>query len=155
MTSATQTHQFSNWAKERLAEMDATLTSIEARLGALHAETKKQAEKAVSAIRAQRDEFQEAVRKEQHEWAAWAKAKTALDANWTSFETIVQKYMSEARQNTEQQQATFKARAERSAKPGRRRSRSARKGRRLCREQEARPRCCTRPFEGGSRNRKI
>jgi hypothetical protein len=112
MTSATHTHHFSNWAKERLAEMDATLTSIEARLGALHAETKKQAEKAVSEIRAQRDEFQEAVRKEQHEWAAWAKAKTALDANWTSFETIVQKYMSEARQNTEQQQATFKARAE-------------------------------------------
>ncbi|MGO9461086.1 MAG: hypothetical protein ACLP1W_13410, partial [Rhodomicrobium sp.] len=32
--------------------------------------------------------------------------------NWTSFETIVQKYMSEARQNAEQQQATFKARAE-------------------------------------------
>lgn len=112
MTSATQTHHFSNWAKERLAEMDATLTSIEASLGALHSETKKHTEKAVSEIRAQRDVFQEAVCKEQHEWAAWAKAKIALDANWTSFETIVQKYMSEAWQNTEQRQATFKARAE-------------------------------------------
>ena len=112
MTSETHAHHFSSWAKERLAEIDATLTSIESGLGALHADAKKAAEKAVSEIRAQRDVFQEAVRKQQHEGeAAWAKAKTALDANWTSFETIVQKYMSEARQNAEQQQATFKARA--------------------------------------------
>ena len=113
MTSETHTHHFSGWAKERAAEMDATLTSIEPHLGALHADAKKQAEKAVSEIRAQREVFQEAIRKQQHEGEdAWAKAKTALNANWTSFEAIVQKYMSEARQNTEQQQATFKARAE-------------------------------------------
>ena len=75
-----------------LAEMDATLTSLEASLGAFHAEKKKQAEKAVSEIRAQREAFEEAVRKEQHEWDAWARAKIALDADWTAFETIVQKY---------------------------------------------------------------
>ncbi|MGO9483562.1 MAG: hypothetical protein ACLPX9_03110, partial [Rhodomicrobium sp.] len=97
MTSETHAHHFSSWAKERLDEMDATLTSIETSLGALHADAKKAAEKAVSEIRAQREVFQEAVRKQQHEGeAAWAKAKTAMDANWTSFETIVQKYMSEA-----------------------------------------------------------
>ncbi len=107
MTSETHTHQFSGWAKERLAEMDATLTSIEAHLGALHADTKKHAEKAVSEIRAQRDVFQEAVRNEQH--AHWV---SFLHAHWASFEAIVQRYMSEARQNAEQQQATFKARAE-------------------------------------------
>ena len=113
MTSETHAHHFSSWAKERLAEIDATLTSVETRLGALHADAKKQAEKAVSEIRAQRDAFQEAIRKQQHEGeAAWAKAKTALDTNWTSFETTVQKYMTEARQTAEQQEATFKARAE-------------------------------------------
>ena len=34
MTTETQTHHF-YWAKERIDEMDATLTSIEARLGVL------------------------------------------------------------------------------------------------------------------------
>jgi hypothetical protein len=52
MTSESYAHHFSNWAKERLDEMDATLTSIEGRLGVLHADAKKQAEKAVSEIRA-------------------------------------------------------------------------------------------------------
>ncbi len=113
MTSEHYTHHFSNWAKERLDEMDATMALIEARLGSLQADAKKQAEKAVAEIRAQRDVFQEAVRNQQNEGeAAWAKAKTALDANWASFEACVQKYMNEAQKNTEQQQATFKARAE-------------------------------------------
>ncbi|MGO9546598.1 MAG: hypothetical protein ACLPPF_17610 [Rhodomicrobium sp.] len=113
MTSEAHTHHFSSWAKERIDEMDATLTSIEGRLGALHADAKKQAEKVVSEIRAQREIFQEALRKGQHQGdAAWTKAKADLHADWTSFESIVQRYMSEARQNTEQQQATFKARAE-------------------------------------------
>ena len=50
MTSEAHTHHFSSWAKERIDEMDATLTSIEGRLGALHADAKKQAEKVVSEI---------------------------------------------------------------------------------------------------------
>jgi hypothetical protein len=113
MTSESHTHHFSSWAKERLDEIDATLTSIEARVGTLHADAKKQAEKAVSQIRAQRDLFQEALRKGQQEGdAAWTQAKVDLHGNWLSFESIVQKYMSETRQNTEQQQATFTARAE-------------------------------------------
>ncbi len=56
MTSEEHAHHFSSWTKERLAEIDAT-TSIET-------------------------QFQEALRKQQHEGeAAWAKAKTALDEN--------------------------------------------------------------------------
>ncbi len=113
MTSETHAHPFTSWAKERLDEMDATLTSIEGRLGALQADTKKQAEKAVSEIRSQRDLFEEAVRKQQHEGeAALAKGQAALHANWMSFEAIVHKYVSEAKQTTEQQEAIFKARAE-------------------------------------------
>jgi hypothetical protein len=113
MTSETHTHHFAAWGKERIDEMDAALTLIEARLGGLHADAKKQAERAVSEIRAHRGTFQEALRKGQHEGdAAWTKAKSDLNANWTSFEGIVENYMSEARQNTEQKQAAFKARAE-------------------------------------------
>jgi hypothetical protein len=113
MTNETYAHYFSSWVNERLAEIDATLTSVEGGLGALRADARKQAEKAVWEIRAQRDVFREAARKQQYEGEApWAKAKTALDANWISFEAIVQQYMIEARQNAAQQESTFKTRAE-------------------------------------------
>ena len=103
MTNETYAHYFSSWVNERLAEIDATLTSVEGGLGALRADARKQAEKAVWEIRAQRDVFREAARKQQYEGEApWAKAKTALDANWISFEAIVQQYMIEARQNAAQ-----------------------------------------------------
>ena len=61
MTSEEHAHHFSSWTKERRAEIDAT-TSIET-------------------------QFEEALRKQQHEGeAAWEKAKTALDENlsWKS-----------------------------------------------------------------------
>ena len=106
-------HHWSNWMKQRLDEMDATSTSIEIRLATLKADAKKQAEKAVADIQAQRAAFQEAIRKQHHESEAdWAKTKSALEANWASFETAVQGYLKHARPLVEQQQATFKARAE-------------------------------------------
>ena len=55
-------HQVSNWMKQRLDEMDATLTSIDTRVAALQADAKKQAEKAVADIRGQRAAFEEAIR---------------------------------------------------------------------------------------------
>ena len=113
MTTETYTHQFANWAKERLNEIDATLASIETRASTLQADAKKQTEKAVSEIRAQRQVFQEAIHKQNDESeAGWAKAKSGLEANWTSFEGSVQKYLGELRQNGEQLGVTFKARAE-------------------------------------------
>ena len=113
MTTDPYAHHWSNWMKQRLDEMDATATLIESRLATLKTDAKKQAEKAVSDIEAQRAAFQDAIHKQQHESeAAWAKAKTALEANWATFETTVHDYLKHARPMVEQQQATFKARAE-------------------------------------------
>ena len=76
MTTETYAHHFSNWAKERLNEIEATLTSIEARAGSLQAEGKKQAEKALSEIRAQRDLFEKAIQKHKVESeAGWTKSE--------------------------------------------------------------------------------
>ena len=113
MTTETYTHHFTNWAKERLDEIDATLASMETRASTLQADAKKQTEKAVLEIREQREVFQEAIRKQKDESeASWAKAKSGLEANWTSFEGFVQNYHSELRQNEEQLGVTFMARAE-------------------------------------------
>ena len=113
MTTDPYAHHVSNWMKQRLDEMDATMTSIDTRVATLQADAKEHAEKAVADIRGQRAAFEEAIRKQQHESeAAWAKAKTALEANWASFETAVQNYIKQAQPMVEQQQAIFKARAE-------------------------------------------
>ena len=96
MTTETYAHDFLNWAKERLNEIDATLTLIETRVGSLQADAKKQAENALLEIRAQRDVFKEAIQKQKVESeAGWAKAKSGLEANWTSFEALVQKYLND------------------------------------------------------------
>ena len=105
-------HYFSNWAKERLEEIETTLKLMDSHARALHAERRQQAEKVVAEIRAQGEAFQEAIRKQKHEGeAAWAAAKIELAPAWASFEATVQRYFTEAG-HTQQQGATFKARAE-------------------------------------------
>jgi hypothetical protein len=109
----TYAHPFLNWAKERLNEIDATLISIESRAGSLQADTKKHAENALSEIRAQREVFKEAIQKQKADSEeGWTRARSGLEANWTSFEAYVQKYLNETRQDAKQLQATFEARAE-------------------------------------------
>ena len=157
MTTDPYAHHWSNWMKQRLNEMDATSTSIEIRLATLKADAKKQAEKAVADIQAQRAAFQEAIRKQQHESeAAWAKTKTALEANWASFETAVQDYLKHARPLVEQQQATFKARAEAQRKAWEETDQQiARQGRHLCRSEKAGAGRRALPFAGRGRRCKM
>jgi vacuolar-type H+-ATPase subunit H len=113
MNTENYLHHFTNWAKERLDEINATLKSMEGRVGALRDEAKTQTEKAISDIRAQRDVFQKAISDQQNEnEAAWMKARSDLASNWATFETSVQKYMTDARNTAEQQQSMFMARAE-------------------------------------------
>lgn len=113
MTTNQQFAQFSNWAKQRAEEIEASLRTMQAGLGALSAEAKRQAEHAIVEMNAQREAFQRAIKEQSSEGeAALAKARTALEANWASFETTMQKYLADARQTAEQQQALFAARAE-------------------------------------------
>jgi hypothetical protein len=60
-----------------------------------------------------RDDFQSAVnRQAEANEAAWIKAKTELEAEWSAFETEVKNYVDTFGKNIEQQQATFKLQAE-------------------------------------------
>jgi hypothetical protein len=113
MTSETDTHLFSNWAKERLNEIDATLAALQSRVDSLQADTKTQAEKTIAEIRAQQQVFQEMLKKQTAEGTAnWTNLMQGLEANWASFESLVQKYMNGTLKDAHHLQETFAARAE-------------------------------------------
>ena len=113
MTSGTDTHLFSNWAKERLDEIEATLAALQSRVDFLQAETKTQAEKTIAEIRAQQQVFQEMLKKQTAEGTAnWTTLMRGLESNWASFESLVQKYMNVTLKDAHHVQETFAARAE-------------------------------------------
>jgi len=113
MTQDAYAHQFLNWIKARLDEMDATLTLIEKSTAVLHADAKKQAEEIIAQIDTRRKAFEETVRKQQPESeGAWAKTKTTLEADWASFEAAVEDYVKNSPLSAQERVAVFKARAE-------------------------------------------
>ena len=86
MPTQNSIHFYVNWAKERLDEMDAALTSLEGKVGALQADVRDKANKVLAGLRKQRDDFRDTVKKhsEANE-AAWINAKAKLEPEWNSF----------------------------------------------------------------------
>lgn len=102
-----------NWAKERLDEMDATLTSLESKASTVQADVRDKASKALAELRKNRDDFLDTVK--EHAEAnepAWISAKTKLESEWSAFEAEVSKYVESFGKQFELQQATFKLQAE-------------------------------------------
>ena len=113
MPASTSTHFFLNWAKERIDEMDAALTSLEGKIPEVKADLRSKADKALADLREKRDEFREVVKKQTDaNEAAWIGAKTQLEADWARFETEVQKYVESFGERIKQQQTTFKLQAD-------------------------------------------
>ncbi|MBP1095903.1 sll1863 family stress response protein [Bradyrhizobium diazoefficiens] len=104
---------FTNWAKERLDEMEATVTSLEARASEVQSEAREKATKVLADLCKQRDEFRDTVKKQSEVGeAAWTQAKSRMEADWRVFETEAGKYVESFGKQIEQQQATFKLQAE-------------------------------------------
>jgi len=112
MRTESSIHFYVNWAKERLDEMDATLTSLEGKIGGVQADVSDKANKVLADLRKKRDDFQDTVKKhtEANE-ATWISAKTKLESEWSLFEAEVAKYVESFGKQVEQQQATFKLQA--------------------------------------------
>jgi hypothetical protein len=105
-------HFYVNWAKERLDEMDATLTSLEGKVGGVQADARDKANKALADLRKNRDGFRDTVKKQtEANEAAWISAKTKLESQWSIFETEVEKYVESFGKQFELQQTTFKLQA--------------------------------------------
>ena len=112
MSAPSNIHFYVNWAKERLDEMEATLTSLEAKVGGVQSEVRGMAEKVLTELRKKRDEFRDTIKKnaEANE-AAWIAAKTKLEADWKVFEADVTKYVESFGKQVEQHQSIFERQA--------------------------------------------
>jgi ElaB/YqjD/DUF883 family membrane-anchored ribosome-binding protein len=112
MPTQSNLHFYVNWAKERLDEMEAVLTSFEGKAGEMQADVRDRASKALADLRKSRDVFREAIKKQtEANEAAWTSAKATLEPEWNSFEAEVKKYVESFSKQVEQQQATFKLQA--------------------------------------------
>jgi cell division septum initiation protein DivIVA len=108
MTQHSSMHIYLNWAKERVDEMDATLASLEAKIGEMQAETKVKADQLIAELTKRRDEFQARVKEEAKAGeAAWERTKPELETRWNEFEAQVKTYIESLGRQVQQQQATF------------------------------------------------
>ena len=113
MTTQKGTPLLLDWAKARLDEMDATVTSLQSEAGKLQAAARKNAQAVVAEMLKQRDAFGNAIKKQETPTEdAWAKTKAALESEWKAFEASLQRYFDESREQSGQQVAVFRASAE-------------------------------------------
>jgi hypothetical protein len=112
MATQSNIHFFTNWAKERLDEMDAAVTSL-VRLAEVQSDARDKADKVLADLRKKRDDFQNTIRKQsEFNEAAWLLAKSKLELDWNVFEDELKKYVESFGKKIEHQQATFKAQAD-------------------------------------------
>lgn len=108
MTQHSSMHTYLNWAKERIDEMDATLASLEAKVGEMQAETKVHADQLIAELGKRRDEFKASVKEQAKAGeAAWERTKPELESRWNEFEAQVKTYIESLGKQVQQQQATF------------------------------------------------
>jgi hypothetical protein len=112
MSAQSNIHFYVGWAKERLDEMEATLTSLEGKAGSVQAEVRGMANNVLADLHKKRDEFRDTVKKHiDANEAAWIAAKAKLEPEWKAFEAEVTKYVENFNKHIEQRQATFKVQA--------------------------------------------
>lgn len=113
MTSKSGIHVYTEWAKSRLDEMDAAVSSMEANMEDLRAQARANAETALADMKARRDAFSKQIDESREAGeSAWADINVQMQANWNAFEAAAKSYMNAASDFAEQNRAAFHARAE-------------------------------------------
>lgn len=113
MPTQSSIHYYLNWAKERIAEMDAALASLEVKADEVRADLRAKSDKALADLQKTRDDFKDTVQKQADVGeAAWESAKSRLDSDWAQFETEARKYVETFGEQAAQGQAMFKKQAE-------------------------------------------
>ena len=112
MPTQSSMHFYLNWAKDRMDEMDATLASLESKVGEVQADARAQADQTLTDLRKKCDDFRDTIKKQSEaNEAAWDSAKAQLEFEWSAFEAEVNKYVDSFGKQVEQQQAIFKLQA--------------------------------------------
>ena len=105
---ASNAHFYLNWAKERIDEMDAVLTSLQSRAAQVSADSRAAADQLVADLRSKRDAFQNDLRRQAEAGeAAWAQSRAKLESDWNAFQADVKKYVEDFGRQMKQQQTTF------------------------------------------------
>ncbi len=113
MTKESKVHPYIEWAKNRLDEMDATLSTFENKVGELGDDVSAKATAALSDMEVQRDAFKDFLDKNMHSAeSVWEEQAAKLKKDWKAFEEDVETYVKAAKDNTEQYEAAIKARAD-------------------------------------------
>ena len=93
MLDLSKSHAYSNWAKERIEEMNATLVALEKQARKLNPVHQAKGDKLLAELKKRRDEFAAAVKKQAEAGeAAWERAKPELESQWKSFEVQLTAY---------------------------------------------------------------
>ena len=113
MSTQSGFHYYLNWAKARIDEMDAALTSLEGKAAEQTADAREKAEQILANLRAIRDDFRDIVNKQAAaNEAAWKSMKAQLESEWTAFQAELNDNIESFGQQIEQQQAIFRRQAD-------------------------------------------
>jgi hypothetical protein len=105
---ASSAHYYLNWAKERIDEMDAVLTSLEGKGTEIATESRATAEKIIADLRAKRDAFSGEMKKQGEAGeSAWLQAKQKLESEWDAFQADAKKFVEDFGQQLNIRQTTF------------------------------------------------
>lgn len=112
MTTASNIHPFTEWAKSRLDEIDAALCVFESKVEDVEAEARKQADVAIANMKNRRAVFKAKLKKEcDNDAKAWAATNAQLEAEWHAFEDDVEAYWKSVGDKAGNYEDTFKAQA--------------------------------------------
>ena len=113
MSTQSGFHYYLNWAKARIDEMDATLTSLEGKAAEVKAGAREKANQVLADLRKIRDDFRDTANKQAAaNEAAWKSVKAQLESEWTAFQAKVNKNIDSFGKQTEQRQAIFQRQAD-------------------------------------------
>ena len=105
---ASSVHFYLSWAKERMDEMDAVVTSLEGKTSELTAQSRGFADQLIADLHKQRDAFLVNMqRRNEAGEAAWSEAKAKMESDWNHFQSTIKKYVSDFVPQFKQQQTTF------------------------------------------------
>lgn len=112
MDTQSSIHFYTSWAKGRLDEMDAAVSAIESKIGAVQADARDKANNVLADLKARRDAFRATVHQQaEANEAAWTNAKAKLESEWHVFETDVKNYVESYGDQAQLKAATFKLQA--------------------------------------------
>src|SRR5271168_5420 len=93
MPQQSNLHVYLEWTKQRIDEMDATLASVETKVGQMSVDSKAKAQQLLAELKKRREEFQaKAKANAQASEAALRATLAQLETQWEGFEAQVKAY---------------------------------------------------------------